>query len=192
MSDPEASALSLARTMKEPTLAQLVEALMQKNNLKFKEASRVVYVLWKQGKLELSEPKPPSTVFSYALNIRSAWFWAVTALVAVTVPLIFLVSGPPLVYLRYVLGALFVLYLPGSMLIEALYSKAQDLEGLERVALSIGLSLAVVPLIGLVLNYTPWGIRLEPITASLVLFTEIMALVSLVRKFRYYRLGMEG
>jgi uncharacterized membrane protein len=77
------------------------------------------------------------------------------------------------------------------MLIEALYSKAQDLEGLERVALSIGLSLAVVPLIGLVLNYTPWGIRLEPITASLALFTEIMALVSLVRKFRYYRLGME-
>jgi hypothetical protein len=192
LSDPEASVLSLARTMKEPTLAQLVDALMQRNNLKFKDANRAVYVLWKEGKLELSEPKPLSSVFSYALNIRSAWFWTVTALVAATVPVIFLVSDPPLVYLRYILGAFFVLYLPGSMLIEALYSKAQDLEGLERVALSIGLSLAVVPLIGLVLNYTPWGIRLEPITASLVLFTEIMALVSLVRKFRYYRLGMEG
>ncbi|WP_048077056.1 DUF1616 domain-containing protein, partial [Halorubrum sp. AJ67] len=32
------------------------------------------------------------------------------------------------------------------------------IDGIERVALSFGLSIAVVPLIGLVLNFTPWGI----------------------------------
>jgi uncharacterized membrane protein len=65
------------------------------------------------------------------------------------------------------------------------------LESLERLALSIGLSLAIVPLIGLLLNYTPWGIRLTPITISLATFTEAMALIALARKYRYYELSLK-
>jgi uncharacterized membrane protein len=45
------------------------------------------------------------------------------------------------------------------------------IDGIERVALSFGTSIAVVPLIGLVLNFTPFGIRLVPIVASLSAFT---------------------
>ena len=36
--------------------------------------------------------------------------------------------------------------------------------------MSFGLSIAVVPLIGLGLNLTPWGIRLDPILISLAVF----------------------
>jgi uncharacterized membrane protein len=176
--------------MGTPKLPDLVARLVSENGIKEGEAAHAVYVLWKQGKLALNEKEPPSTLASYATNRRSIWFWAVSALVALTVLLIFLAEDPPLVYARYVLGAFFVLYLPGSMLIEALYSKAGELDGIERIALSIGLSLAVVPLIGLVLNYTPWGIRLTPVILSLTLFTEAMAAASLVRKYRYFRLGL--
>jgi hypothetical protein len=190
--DVDAVVIGTAIRMGSPTLPELVHRLVSENGMKPKAASKAVYILWKKGRLELLESNPPSTVLSYALNSRSIWFWFVTALVVLTMPLILLASVPPLIYLRYVLGAIFVLYLPGSMLIEALYAKARDLDGLERGALSIGLSLAVVPLIGLVLNFTPWGIRLEPIMVSLALFTEIMAAASLVRKFRYYHLGIEG
>lgn len=42
----------------------------------------------------------------------------------------------------------------------------RGIDGIERVALSFGLSIAIVPLIGLVLNFTPWGIRLVPIMLS--------------------------
>lgn len=42
---------------------------------------------------------------------------------------------------------------------------------LERVALSLGLSIAIVPLLGLALNYTPWGIREGPVLATLSIFT---------------------
>jgi uncharacterized membrane protein len=146
--------------------------------------------LWKHGALELSEPKPPSNLMGYALSLRSLWFWAITALVALTTFIVFYAVTPPLIYMRYILGSIFVLYLLGSMLIEALYPRSEDLEGLERLALSIGLSLAVVPLIGLFLNYTPWGIRLTPIVVSLAAFTEAMAASALVRKYRYYRLGL--
>jgi len=95
---------------------------------------------------------------------------------------------PPFIYIRYVSGALYVLYLPGYALIEALYSKAEELDQLERLALSIGLSLAVVPLLGLVLNYTPWGIRLVPIIISLIIFTFAMALIAAKRKLGYIKL----
>jgi len=79
-----------------------------------------------------------------------------------------------------------VLYLPGSALIEALYPGKEDLEPLERLALSIGLSLALVPLVGLVLNYSPWGIRLNPVYACISLLTISFSLLAVVRKFRVF------
>jgi len=42
----------------------------------------------------------------------------------------------------------------------------RGIDGIERVALSFGLSIAIVPLLGLVLNFTPWGIRLVPIMVA--------------------------
>jgi uncharacterized membrane protein len=83
-----------------------------------------------------------------------------------------------------VLGSIFTLYIPGYVLVEALYPYEKDLKPLERVALSIGLSLAIVPLIGLILNYTPYGIRLNPIIASLSIYTIALSLIAAYRKQR--------
>jgi len=52
----------------------------------------------------------------------------------------------------------------------------------ERIALSFGLSIAVVPLMGLALNYTPFGIRLVPILVVLSVFTVSLAVVACVRR----------
>ncbi len=75
-----------------------------------------------------------------------------------------------------------VLFVPGYCLIAALFPRKGDLDGIERVALSFGLSIAVVPLIGLGLNYTPWGIRLSPVVISLGFFTVAMAAVAYFRR----------
>ena len=85
-------------------------------------------------------------------------------------------------FLRIILGVPFILFIPGYALIAALFPAAKDIDGIERVALSFGLSIAVVPLIGLALNYTPWGIRLDPIVVSLGLFTLCMCLVAQYRR----------
>ena len=47
----------------------------------------------------------------------------------------------------------------------------RGLEPLERAALSLGLSIAIVPLLGLALNFTPWGIRLAPVLLTIAAFT---------------------
>ncbi len=83
---------------------------------------------------------------------------------------------------RIPLGLIMVLFVPGYTLIAALFPRKADLEGIERIALSFGLSIAVVPLIGLGLNYTPWGIRLTPVVISLAAFTIIMAAVAYWRR----------
>ena len=84
--------------------------------------------------------------------------------------------------LRNAIGLPFVLFLPGYALIAALFPAKSDLDGIERVALSFGLSIAVVPLIGLGLNYTPWGIATLPILISLSTFTFIMCGLAYLRR----------
>lgn len=83
---------------------------------------------------------------------------------------------------RNILGLPLVLFLPGYALIAALFPAKSDLDGIERTALSFGLSIAVVPLIGLGLNYTSWGIRLLPILISLSVFTLVMCGLAYLRR----------
>jgi len=80
--------------------------------------------------------------------------------------------------LRFVLGIPFLLFIPGYSLTTAFFTKKEGISGIERVVLSFGLSIAIVPLMVLILNYTPSGIRLEPIlylVASFILITSIIA-----------------
>ena len=84
--------------------------------------------------------------------------------------------------IRIILGLPLVLFLPGYALIATLFPRKDDLDGIERIALSFGLSIAVTPLLGLALNYTPFGIRLSPILIVLSVFTISLALGAYVRR----------
>ncbi len=86
--------------------------------------------------------------------------------------------------IRTMLGLLLILFIPGYSLITALFPKKDDLDGIERAALSFGLSIAVTPLIGFILNYTQWGIHLTPILISLSAFTLIVLLMAFIRRRR--------
>jgi len=102
----------------------------------------------------------------------------VIALTLLLFPVVAFSTGP----LRIALGLLFVIFFPGYTLLSALFPRQDSLGGIERLALSFGLSIAVVPLIGLVLNYTPWGIRLYPILISITLFILITSAVGWYRQ----------
>ena len=107
-----------------------------------------------------------------------------------TVVLVWLAASILAIYLpvlnessvRIVLALPVILFLPGYSLIAALFCKDDDIDFIERIALSFGLSIAVVSLIGLCLNFTPWGIRLDPLVISLTLFTVAMILIAQYRR----------
>ena len=86
--------------------------------------------------------------------------------------------------LRIAVGIPFVLFFPGYALMAALYIRKVGMGGIVRVALSLGMSLAVVVLIGLILNYTPWGITLDSVLYSLASFILAMSIIAWVRRKR--------
>ena len=102
----------------------------------------------------------------------------IAALSLLLIPLVIFTSGA----IRIVLGLVFVLFFPGYVLVAAFFPKRTDLSNIERVALSFGLSIAVVPLIGLGLNYSPWGIHPYPMLVSMLLFIFIVTAVAWYRR----------
>lgn len=103
--------------------------------------------------------------------------------------------------LRVIVGLPFVLFVPGYAFIAALFPEAGEsgdesnatdgirgrsepgIDGIERVALSFGTSIAIVPLLGLILNFTPWGIRLVPVLLAVSGFTVLAAGVAARRRW---------
>jgi uncharacterized membrane protein len=104
--------------------------------------------------------------------------------IALALILIALVVFFPDSLARQILGLVFVLFLPGYAATAALFPENDQIDGIERIALSFGLSIAIVPLVGLALNYTSWGIRLDPILASVSGFIVIASLVGWYRRIR--------
>jgi len=108
--------------------------------------------------------------------------WDLLTIIILSLVLDLLIFYAPDSLLRKALGLVFVLFFPGYVFITALFPNRKELDNLERLALSFGLSIAIVPLIGLGLNYTPWGIRVKPILVSLTVFNVIFALIAVYRR----------
>jgi uncharacterized membrane protein len=102
-------------------------------------------------------------------------------IVAVTALLSICIVFVPSDILRVILGLPSVLLFPGYALVAALFPRKGHLSNVERVALSIGLSMAVVSLTGLVLNYL-WEVSLYPILVSIAGFTVLMCAAAYYRR----------
>ena len=170
------------------SVQELYEALSAKNQLLTKaEVADCVWRLADREKADL-EDRPPTTksLTEYLKHWeRNLWLYVVLIVSVATVLVIYALPAElPLVAVRWVLGSVFVLFIPGYVTVEALFPKGRELDTIERFALSVGLSLALVPLVGLLLNYTPWGIRLNPIVVSLTVLTVGLAMVALAREYR--------
>ena len=102
--------------------------------------------------------------------------FALTALVVASVPEFSVTVARPII------GTIAVLFVPGYAFIAALFPQKATLGNGVRLALSFGLSIVIVPLLELGLNYTPWGVRLGPTLVILVVFTLACGVVASVRR----------
>jgi uncharacterized membrane protein len=116
----------------------------------------------------------------YLLSRKAAWYWISVIFAFVTAAVVSAVPENiyPAVYVRSGLAVASVLFLPGYAVVKTLFPgevpfkiDSEYTSGVERVALSFGMSLALVPIVALLLNFSPWGIRLAPFTFSLLAFT---------------------
>ena len=185
--------IQIAKEKNPENVTQLIRLTKEKLPLPEKRILTHILRLQEKGKIQL-QPHPtrtPEKLATYLRSNQSYWYWTTTILTLTTVLVIFVIpeNAFPLVYARYVVGSIYVLWLPGYTFIKALFptkvpiqTGSEDLDKIERVALSIGMSIALVPIVGLLLNYTPWGIRLTPITISLLALTITFATAAIIRE----------
>ena len=178
--------LELVKKENPENVEQLLKLTKERLSLTDEEALEHIMQLINHEKIKLKEHSQPTpqSLKTYIRSNEAYWFWTTTSLAIATAITVFTVpeDAYPVVYIRYVLGSIFVLGLPGFTLIKALFPSKKEMDTIERLALSIGLSLAIVPIVGLLLNYTPWGIRLTPITLSLLALTVTFATAAILRE----------
>ena len=154
----------------------------------FEEIRDVINELKHDNKISLSEPKLEGSFLNYLTNIsRNTSFWLTVLVSMLTLTTIYLMpQTAPWSAIRIISGTIFMLFMPGYALTRLLFP-TRDTDGIELVALSIGLSFAVTPLIGLILNYSPWGIRLDPVVMSLTIVSIALAFAASYRRFLLLR-----
>jgi hypothetical protein len=181
-------ALDYLRKNGTTAVPALLDALRAKNSsLTDTDVTDLVCRLADRGQVDVEDVPPQVRSLREYLGLweRNVWFYTSLAASLITVLVIYTVPSQfPLVVLRWILGSVFVLFIPGYVTVEALFPRSRQLNGVERFALSVGVSLVLVMLVGLLLNYTPWGIRLTPAVASLTICTVSLSLVAVGRHFQ--------
>ena len=175
--------INMVKEKQPNTVEQLVQLVQKEFSIPKEEVVKCIMDLSNEGKLKFTEYSLPSTPKGYIFSIKATWYWTIIALALATSISVFTIpeNAYPVVYLRYVLGSIFVLFLPGYSLIKVLFPTL-ELGNIERVALSVGMSLALVPITGLLLDQTPWGIRTTSVTLSLLSLTTIFATTAIMRE----------
>jgi len=128
-----------------------------------------------------------------------------TAMTLDVVGVMILVAATDLVFLftdgetglELVLGPLFVLFLPGYAVVTALFPKhsgqwtemendsaSEGVDGIERLLLSVGISVVVAPLFALTLNFAPVGLDPTAVAATLSAFIVVATGIGAWRRAR--------
>ena len=88
--------------------------------------------------------------------------------------------------INLVLSSMFILFFPGYILVSSLFVKDRELDLVERVTYAFLFSMIISGFVGLVLNFTSYGITLTPILVVLLLFNESMGVVTIYRRKKIY------
>jgi uncharacterized membrane protein len=137
------------------------------------------------GYLETSEPKLNNFrdyLRSWRFGYR-VWILLGTTIAALTM-VEFLQVSFPLSIVNWIAGTFLVLFAPGYALVWALFPSKQSLSNLNRFVLTVAMSLFLVPSIGILLNFSPIGIRPGPIAWILGFLTLGLLVLGAYREYR--------
>lgn len=168
------------------TVEQLAQIVLSGKPAEETDFVATVKSMAKDGSIVLQAPSYEiESVLDFLLTLTlSGWFWLAISVTALAMTVVTLIPDLfPINALKWIFGSVLVLYLPGYGLSRLLFPRSSEFDELERFALSVGLSLATVPLIGLMLNYTPWGINSVPIALSLGMLSTASIVVAASRQY---------
>jgi uncharacterized membrane protein len=110
------------------------------------------------------------------------WLAIVLSFTVLTLLATYLIQTEPLIYIRYVLSYVFVVFLPGYCIVNILFIGKNRIDLIESLVLSIALSFGLAGLIGLFLGLSPVGMTFTSITVSLGVTAVALAVIAFIRK----------
>ncbi|MGA2524210.1 MAG: DUF1616 domain-containing protein [Candidatus Bathyarchaeia archaeon] len=187
--------IRIVQEQKPETVRQLMRFVHETTDVSEKKIINLLNQLEDEDKihLNLKQELASESIRTYLFTLESAWYWIIIALAIATMITVLTIPQVwyPFAYIRNVLGVIFVLFLPGFAFTKAFFparlpiqTSSQSLDMFERFALSIGLSIALASIVGLILYYTPPGLGLTPIILSLLALTLVLATVAVAREYR--------
>lgn len=113
------------------------------------------------------------------------WFLFIVTFAIITFLVAYTISETsplPLFALRFILGFIFVSFIPGHCLLRILFSAGKKIDIIEEIVLSIALSFSIVGLIGLFLGLTNIGLNFTSVTVSLTFVVLMLASLAFLKK----------
>ena len=194
--------LKVIKEEKPQSIRQLMVMLRETFGFAEEEIIKSVTRLQAEGLIKLENQAMRSNTFATYLKTGEAiWYWVIIMTGLLTAVAVFTISENmyPWIYARNVLGVVFVLFMPGYSFVKAFFpanvfaktSISGSLETIIRVALSIGMSIALVSIIGLLLYFSPWSLDLTSVVLSLLAFTSVFATAAVVKEYRAKRTSLD-
>lgn len=164
-------------------LGDVVERLHgQDNTIDVAEVRDAINKLRGEDKIEFVMPVEESFL-NHLRSLSATPLWLTVSISLATVALVYLLPDTgAFSAIRIVAGGGLILFLPGYSLVKFLFpAKSMDL--VEQIALSVGLSLAITPLIGVMLNSSLWGVKVGTVIISLSTLCIGLSMGCVYRRF---------
>jgi uncharacterized membrane protein len=168
------------------TVRELVDRVRETSKLSEDDIIRCVLSLRAEGAIRLkdkaiAEKSDKENTLGFKITIIIG---VIAALTAFVIP----ENLYPWIYVRNFLGIVFVFFLPGYAFVKVFFENSfttdkalKDINRIEQIALSVGLSIAITSLMGLLLYYSPWGLNIEAIVITIFAITFILAAFGIIK-----------
>jgi uncharacterized membrane protein len=130
-------------------------------------------------------PSPDKEARSSSKKFRFAYLNVDLALILIaTAAAIFVVFAPFASYGtgRAISGLLLIFFVPGYAMLAAIFPKKETITHVERAIFSLVFSVIIVGGVGLILNYTQFGLTTEPLVAFIAVFIIVSTCAAYARR----------
>jgi uncharacterized membrane protein len=187
MESLEKTILQIIDKKQPKNVKELIQLVQEQSDASADDIKREIKNLQQRELITLEEAAAATSPLSSLLSSRkNLWFWVTVTLTLVALTSILFIpeAETPLSYVRYALGLVLAIFLPGYCLTETLFPKRNTMDAIERLTLSIGLSFAVTAIVGLFLSFTPFRLTLATALLTLSSIVIVLAIAALIRRQR--------
>ena len=170
--------VAMHKCIREKDLVVELQHIYSKS-LSMAEIQHAVKKLESEKKITLLGPGTKGHFFDYIMrSYNGLSLWLTSAATCLIMALVFLLpSIEPWSYMRIITGTVFSLFVPGNALVQLLFAH-RNMEQTEQMVLSVGLSIALISIIGLMLKYILLALTVESAVISIGILSITLSAVA--------------